>query len=137
MRNVDEIWIVDPSGVTLFNLSKEDNIDPTLLGGFFSSLNMFIEQLGEKKLNSISLGDSKIMLYQGKFELMYISRSRKGVKEKVIQEHLNTIEKRFLKLHKDRIMSWDGNTTYFSNFGDFIEDIFKDSPERRIQESLW
>ena len=137
MRDIDEIWIVYPGGITLFNQSKEDNIDPTLIGGFFSSLNIFIEQLGEKKLNSISLGDSRITIYQGKHDLMYISRSRKGVKEKIIQEHLKTIEKRFIKLHEKNLESWDGNISYFANFGDFIEDIFKDTPERRIQESLW
>ncbi|NHI94049.1 MAG: hypothetical protein EAX96_16285 [Candidatus Lokiarchaeota archaeon] len=137
MRDIDEIWIVDGSGVTLFNISKGGTVDPTLLGGFFSSLNLFISQIGEKKLNSLSLGDSKIMLYQGKLDLMFISRSRKDVKEKEITEHLKTIEKRFIKLHEDKIKKWDGNTSYFENFGDFIEDIFKDSPERRIQESLW
>ena len=36
MRDIDEIWIVEPRGITIFNISKEDNIDPVLIGGFFA-----------------------------------------------------------------------------------------------------
>ncbi|MHA1786082.1 MAG: hypothetical protein ACTSVY_13835 [Candidatus Helarchaeota archaeon] len=138
MRNIDEIWIVDSSGITLFNLSKEENIDPILIGGFFSSLNTFVSELGEKRLNSLSLGDSKITIYQGKRDFMFISRSRKEVKDKNIIENLKTVEKRFFKLYGKKLgKKWDGNTSYFKNFADFVEDIFKDTPERRAQESLW
>ena len=137
MRDIDEIWIVEPRGITIFNISKEDNIDPVLIGGFFASLQTFIHEIGEKDLNSLALGGSQIILYKGTDEFLFIARSPKKVKQKAILAHLKKVEKRFFKKYKALLKDWDGESSAFDSFEEDIEDIFKDTPERRAAESLW
>ena len=137
MRDIDEIWIVEPRGITIFNISKEDNIDPVLIGGFFASLQTFIHEIGEKELNALALGGSQIVLYKGTNEFLFIARSQKNVKQKTIQNHLKTVEKRFFKRYKKTLEDWDGESGQFRIFESDVEDIFKDTPERRAAESLW
>ena len=137
MREIDEIWIVEPRGITIFNISKEDNVDPILIGGFFASLQTFITELGEKELNALALGNSQIIIYKGKEEYLFIARSQKKIKQKKVQEHLKKVEKRFFKKYGAILENWDGESSQFKTFEDDIEDIFKDTPERRAAESLW
>lgn len=137
MRDISEIWIIDSSGITLFNLSKEENVQATLIGGFFSALQSFVKELGEKELKSIMLGSSKFMIYQGIGGYLFISRSQNDVKSKKIEEHLKLVEAKFLEMYHDKLDNWNGNTDYFRNFGDIIEEIFKDTPERRAEKALW
>ena len=137
MRDIDEIWIVEPRGITIFNISKEDNIDPVLIGGFFASLQTFIHEIGEKELNALALGESQIVLYKGTDEFLFIARSQKNIKQKTIQNHLKTVEKRFFKRYGSILKNWDGESGQFRIFEGDVEDIFKDTPERRAAESLW
>ena len=137
MRMIEEIWIVHPSGITLFNLTKGDKIDPVLFGGFFSALNSFIQQLGEKKLKTIIMGDSKLTIFQGYKGILFISRSKKGIKNKLIISNLKFVEDMFKKEFQDIIDTWNGDTNIFSNFGDMIKEIFEDTPEQRTKDALW
>lgn len=137
MRVIDEIWIINTNGITLFNLSKEDRIDPQLFGGFVSAIENFIKSLGYKQINSILLGESKIMFYHGDQGLIFISRSRKKVKEKPIIKGLKLVEQIFLAQYRDIIKNWKGDQNSFSKFGDIIKEIFEDKPEKLIEKSLW
>ncbi|MHA1379525.1 MAG: hypothetical protein ACTSRG_14220 [Candidatus Helarchaeota archaeon] len=136
MRAIDEIWIIQESGLTLFNLSK-DTIDSTLVGGFFSAIQTMLGSIGEQEIKSLVLGESKIKIFNGKFGLLFVSRSKKNVKDKVIEKLLKLVETRFIEEYKDKLDPWDGDTDQFMSFGNIIEDIFKDTPEKRAEKALW
>jgi hypothetical protein len=136
MRAIDEIWIIKPGGLTLFNLSK-DQIDPILIGGFFSAIQTFVEQLGEKELRTLQLGDSKITLYLGRDGYLFISRSGKKTKDKKIMDSLRIVETKFFEQYGDALARYSVDVDIFRDFGEVIEEIFKDTPEKRTEEALW
>ncbi len=136
MRDIDEIWIVKPGGITVFNQSK-DEVDPILIGGFFSAIQTFVEQLGEKELKTMQLGDSKITIYNAKQGYLFISRSQKKIKDKKIITHLKLVETKFFEEYGDILESWTSDVNAFQNFGEIIEEIFKDTPEKRAEKALW
>lgn len=136
MRDINEIWIIKPGGITLFNMSK-DSIDPVLIGGFFSAIQTFVEQIGEKELRTLQLGDSKITIYHGRDGYLFISRSEKKSKDKKIMESLRMVEIKFFEQYSDALTRYSIDVNIFRNFGEIIEDIFKDTPEKRTQEALW
>ncbi len=137
MRVINEIWIIDPSGITLFNMSKEENIDAVLFGGFFSAIQNFISNLGEKELKSLVLGNSQLMVYQGDRDFLFISRSDLKSKEKKIIKYLKLIESKFFELYGEKIKNWDGEVSIFNNFGEIIEEIFEDAPEKDMETAFW
>lgn len=137
MRVINEIWIIDPSGITLFNMSKEENIDAVLFGGFFSAIQNFISNLGEKELKSLVLGNSQLMVYQGDRDFLFISRSDLKSKEKKIIKYLKLIESKFFELYGEKIKNWDGEVSIFNNFGEIIKEIFEDAPEKDMETAFW
>ena len=137
MRDIDEIWIINPYGITLFNISKEETVDATLFGGFFTAIQNFISSLGEKELKSLELGGSKLTIYHGNQDFLFVSRSQKSIKNKRIEEHLKLVEKEFFEAFGDILKIWNGNTEIFKDFEIKIEEIFKDTPEKRAEKALW
>ena len=53
MREISEIWIIAPNGITVFNLQKDSNLDAVLMGGFFSAIHNFVSEIGESELKSL------------------------------------------------------------------------------------
>jgi hypothetical protein len=136
MRVIDEIWIIKPGGLTIFNMSR-DSIDPILIGGFFSAIETFIEQLGERELRTMQLGDSTITLYHGRDGYLFIARSGKKSKDKKILEYLKLVETRFFEQYGAELEKYAADIDVFQNFGAVIEEIFSDTPEKRTEEALW
>lgn len=137
MKDIDEIWIVHKNGLTLFNLIREDDLDPDLLGGFFSSLNSYLKVMGNKRMNSISLGRSKILLFRGTDDILFISRSHKRIKDEIITNHIKLIEKKFIEQYGNILRNWNGKIDVFERFKVDVEELIKDTPETRAKKSLW
>ncbi len=136
MKVINEIWIINSGGITLFNLSKDEKIDPLLFGGFFSAIQAFIKNLGETELKTLVIGASKITVYQGKGGYLFVSRSPQKTKEGEIIENLKLVEAKFFERYQgqlDRLV----DTRIFQNFGAVIEEIFGDTPEKRTVKALW
>ncbi|MDD1778509.1 MAG: hypothetical protein LUQ65_10110 [Candidatus Helarchaeota archaeon] len=136
MRVINEIWIINSSGITLFNISKDEKIDPLLFGGFFSAIQSFIKNLGETELKTLVIGASKITVYQGRQGVLFVSRSPNKTKDADIIESLKLVESKFFENYigeLDRIV----DTSRFDNFGTVIEQIFGDTPEKRAVKALW
>ncbi|MHA1266084.1 MAG: hypothetical protein ACTSRS_12705 [Candidatus Helarchaeota archaeon] len=136
MRAIDEIWIVKPGGLTIFNKSK-NTIDPILIGGFFSAIQTFIEQIGETELKTLQLGDSKITIYQGRQGYLFIARSGKKPKDHKIIASLKLVEAKFFEHYGKYLNESFSDIDLFNDFSDIIEEIFKDTPEKRAEEALW
>ncbi|MFX1453019.1 MAG: hypothetical protein ACFFCM_19450 [Promethearchaeota archaeon] len=137
MRDIEELWIINPYGITLFNISKEETVDAALFGGFFTAIQNFISSLGEKELKALELGESKLTIYHGNQDFLFVSRSKKSIKNKRIEEHLKLVEKEFFEAFGDILKIWNGNTALFKDFEQRIEEIFKDTPEKRAEKALW
>jgi hypothetical protein len=137
MRTINEIWIITSSGITLFNISKDDKIDPLLFGGFLSAVQSFIKTLGENTLKTLVIGNSKITVYQGKKGLLFVSRSPQKTKDDSIIEYLKLVETKFREQYDVILDQPIQNPTLFEKFGDIIEEIFKDTPEQRTVKALW
>ncbi|NHI94164.1 MAG: hypothetical protein EAX96_16860 [Candidatus Lokiarchaeota archaeon] len=136
MREIEEIWIINESGITLFNFSK-DELDPTLFGGFISAIQNFIKEIGNQKIESIIMGSSQLTLLKSKYDLIFVARSDKKIKKKNIEKHLNTVVKSFFELYEDEVKDWDCDSTKFDDFKDVIEYIFDDKPESKFEKSFW
>jgi hypothetical protein len=137
MRIINEVWIINPSGITLFNLSKDEKVDPLLIGGFFSAIQSFIKELGEKELKTLILGDSKIVLFQGTDGYLFISRSNKKVKDETIIDYLQLVESKFYEQYSKTLKNPIADPSLYSDFGNVIIEIFEDTPEKRTKEALW
>lgn len=137
MRVVNEIWIINSSGITLFNLSKDENIDPLLFGGFFSAIQAFAKTLGESSLKTIVIGDSKLTVYQGKEGYLFVSRSSQKIKDDQIISKLKLVELNFFDQYKKILENPVVDPSAFQGFGVVIEEIFSDTPEKRTIEALW
>jgi hypothetical protein len=136
MRVISEIWIINPNGITLFNLSKDEKIDPLLFGGFFSAIQAFVKNLGETELKTLVIGTSKMTIYQGKDGFLFVSRSSQKIKDSEIIESLKLVESKFFEQYKGKLDKLV-DTRVFQNFGAVIEEIFGDTPEKRTVKALW
>ena len=137
MRVISEIWIINPNGITLFNKSEGGDVDGVLLGGFFSALQSFLIELGEKKLKSIVLGNTKFTIYQTDDGYLFISRSNIKVKEGKIEKKLLTVQTKFFEMYGDILKNWDSNAEIFKDFEKEIQSIFTDTAEQRAIDTIW
>jgi hypothetical protein len=137
MRVVNELWIINSSGITLFNLSKDETIDPLLFGGFFSAIQAFVKNLGESSLKTLVIGDSKLTVYQGREDFLFVSRSSQKIKDVKIIANLKLVEAKFFDQYKKILENPVVDPTAFQGFGSVIEEIFNDTPEKRTIEALW
>jgi hypothetical protein len=137
MRVVNEIWIITSSGITLFNLSKDEKIDPLLFGGFFSAIQSFAQTLGESTLKTLVIGNAKLTVYQGKKGFLFVSRSPQKIKDDSIIDYLKLVETKFFEQYEMILDKPIQDTNIFKNFGDVIHEIFEDTPEKRAAKALW
>jgi len=137
MRIVNEIWIITPGGITLFNLSKDETIDPLIFGGFFSAIQSFVKTLGESTLKTLVIGNSKITVYQGKEGYLFVSRSPQKIKDDSVMDYLKLVETKFFEQYGLILDGPIPDTNIFKKFGDIIKEIFEDTPEKRTVKALW
>lgn len=60
---INNFWILSTSGVPLFLLSEKSNEENILIGGFFSALQMLLEQLENSSFNKIELENRTYFYY--------------------------------------------------------------------------
>ncbi len=137
MEFVQDFWIMNSGGVTLFWLFLKESDDNILVGSFLTAIKNYIENLQGEKLTSIVFGNSKLTILHGEKDLFFVVRTPKAIKENYIRKLLKTIEKQFMAEYGDRISNWDGNVHVFKNFKKVVLDIFSNIPIKRIKDSLW
>lgn len=125
MKVLQDIWILEKSGIVVFHRVFDEIVSPQLFGAMMSALNMFAEQLTEGGLSNFELNNKKFTLIK-KSELLFIANSSKGVNQKRINKILEKVSKKFLKLYSDRLKSFKGEIGAFSEFKDIIKDALED-----------
>jgi len=122
---LQDIWILEKSGIVVFHRVFDEVVSPQLFGAMMSALNMFAEQLTEGGLSNFELNNKRFTLIK-KSELLFIANSSKDVNQKRTNKELGKVSKKFLKLYSDKLKSFKGEIGAFSEFKEIIKDTLED-----------
>lgn len=130
MKQRMEFWIVNWSGVPLFQYSPTEEINLNLISGFFSALQSFASELRDSSkkafINSLTIGDFNYDIIINKmYQLYFISRSNVKMNTKKIMKHLQTIEEMFIKRYTNDLIGFDGDVSKFEKFKSQFEIYIK------------
>ena len=125
MKVLQDIWILEKSGIVVFHRVFDEVVSPQLFGAMMSALNMFAEQLTEGGLSNFELNNKRFTLIK-KSELLFIANSSKDVNQKRTNKELGKVSKKFLKLYSDKLKSFKGEIGAFSEFKEIIKDTLED-----------
>ncbi len=139
---ISEIWIISNSGICLFNHSVESTVDELLFSGFLSGIRTFLEEIGEKKLEKLELGNSKLLFYNlDEYGLFVVLRGPKKIKDKFIEKKIEEVQAKFINKygkilleHKNNNMPF--NTDDFQDFRNELEEIFKENIDKNLAQWL-
>jgi len=140
LDKITEIWIITNSGICIFNHSIEQKIDELLFSGFLSGIRTFLAEIGEKKLEKLELGNSKLIFYNlDKCDLFIVLKGPKKVKDKYLEKKIKEVQSKFIDMygyrlleHKKRNLPY--NTDDFQDFRAVIEEILKENIEKNISQ---
>jgi hypothetical protein len=119
LKILQDIWILQKSGLVIFHREFDKSVSPQLFGAMMSALNMFAEQLTEGGLSNFDLKDTRFTLIK-KLSLIFIATSSKKYNQKKVNKELEKISTKFIKLHYDKLENFSGKLGGFSNFIDEI-----------------
>jgi hypothetical protein len=107
---ISGIYILDPSGIPLFARyyhGKSSNIDSTLLGGFFSAIEVFVKTSLDEMLTDIGMKTSRYFFDRVKsgfiIVLIISTQGRKSVDLEVLStiDEVQSILRNFFKILED------------------------------------
>ncbi|MFX0036247.1 MAG: hypothetical protein ACFE9I_11480 [Candidatus Hermodarchaeota archaeon] len=127
MKVLQDVWIVEKSGIVIFHREFDKLVSPQLFGAMMSALNMFAEQLAEGGLSNFELQNSRFTIIK-KGKLIFIANSSKKYNQKKVNKELRKISDKFMSLYSKEIENFKGQIGAFSNFKDKIEDSLEDKP---------
>ena len=83
MKVLQDIWIVEKSGIVVFHREFDKVVSPQLFGAMMSALNMFAEQLAEAGMSNFELQNSRFTIIK-KSGLIFVANSSKKYNQKKI-----------------------------------------------------
>ena len=86
-----------------------------------SALNTFAEELAQGGLSNFELKNKRFTIIK-KYNLIFIATSGTNVRNKKVAGELEVIAQKFYTQYFLMLENWDGEITYFINFGKEIED---------------
>jgi hypothetical protein len=136
MGTLQDIWILDQSGATLYSRVFNPKVNEQLFGALMSALNQFAEQVSEGGISSFELSDTRFNILKKK-EFLFIANCESG-KNKKAKKELNKISEKFFELYGEKLDSgtWDGDVNLFEDFGDHIEDSLQ-SALKNFKKAFW
>ncbi|NHI94051.1 MAG: hypothetical protein EAX96_16295 [Candidatus Lokiarchaeota archaeon] len=141
MPEVEGIWIIEEAtGNVIFSdecfIQGSEAFNSALFTGFISAIENFIQEIGEKKAETIELGNSKIFLAKEEpSKLIFVLRASLSAKEKKMKKNL---EKIVLNFHENyaKFLSTPENLRehIFHGLHKDIHKITGENMEKKIQE---
>jgi hypothetical protein len=127
MEKISEIWIINQSGVPLFNRSTDIRVDPALFGGFLTAIQGFIEtSFDGSHLNNLILGESQLVfLYIDPYKLFIVVRCPKKINTKEIQVGLEKIRDLFLTKFEGLLEKSVTDLDVFLSFSTDLEKLLE------------
>ena len=129
MKVLRDVWILDKSGIVLFNRVFDEMDSPQLYGAMMSALNMFAGQLTEGGLSNFELNNKRFALIE-RNRLIFIANSSKIINRKKINKELEKVSKKFLIKYSDQLKYYKGQIGAFSNFKEIIKDVLEETTEK-------
>jgi hypothetical protein len=133
---VQDLWILDDSGIVLFHRVFDEQVDANLFGGLLSAINSFAEELSKGGLSNFELANKKFSLLK-KQNYLFIANSSKKHNLKKVNQELEEIMSRFFEIYQDNLLnSWNGDTSIFTNFEDEIEESLENVIQK-LEKAFW
>jgi len=120
LKVLQDIWILEKSGIVIFHREFDKTVSPQLFGAMMSALNMFAEQLTEGGLSNFDLNDTRFTLIK-KLNLIFVATSSKKYKQKKVNKELDKISIKFINLYNEKLKHYQGKIGAFSEFINEIE----------------
>ncbi|HUX99316.1 MAG TPA: hypothetical protein VMV49_07145 [Candidatus Deferrimicrobium sp.] len=129
MEKLSEIWVVNESGIPLFNKSRDAKVDATLFGGFLSAIQSFVKDtFYGTKIEKLILGESKLsVLNVEDYHIYIVIRCHKKVKDNEIADHLQKIKELFISNFKTKLNKEVNDISEFLSFDKILEEFFVES----------
>ncbi|MFX1329226.1 MAG: hypothetical protein ACFE91_13945 [Promethearchaeota archaeon] len=127
MKVLQDVWIVEKSGIVIFYREFDKVVSPQLFGAMMSALNTFAEDLAEGGMSNFELQNSRFTIIK-KGKLIFIANSSKKFKQKKVNKELRKVSDKFINLYSKELENFNGQIDAFSNFKFEIEDALEDKP---------
>lgn len=125
MKILQDIWILEKSGIVIFHREFDKVVSPQLFGAMMSALNMFAEQLAEGGLSNFELVNTRFTIIK-KSGLIIVANSSKKYHQKKVNKELKKISDKFLKLYSEKLKDFKGQIGAFSDFKNEIKDVLEE-----------
>ncbi|MFX0106281.1 MAG: hypothetical protein ACFE75_12445 [Candidatus Hodarchaeota archaeon] len=133
---IQDLWILDDSGIVLFHRVFDEKVDVNLFGGLLSAINSFAEELSKGGLSNFELANKKFSLLKQKNYLFIANASKKHNLKKVNKELQNIMNKFFTLYQENLLNNWNGDTRIFTSFEKEIEESLESILEK-LEKAFW
>ena len=131
-----DLWILTENGVVLFSRVFDQTINPQLFGGLMSALNTFAEKLTDGGISNFEMSDLRFVIVKRR-SFLFIGSSLNKTKEKKVIDELKRISDVFFEVYNEKLINWDNDVNYFSDFGDHIDKSLEKQPIKNLKDAFW
>lgn len=122
MIAIDDLYIILPSGVCVFNYPSHSGVDPIVLCGYLTALNIVSKNLTKEgsPLNVVNMGKKSMAMYQGSSGLLFVAMAEKKIANN-LTETFEKLETEFVKKFSNVIDAFGGEVKVFEPFTHTID----------------
>lgn len=133
---LQDIWILEDSGIVLFHRVFDEKVDVNLFGGLLSAINSFAEEVSNGGLSNFELAEKRFSVLK-KNNYLFIANASKKHNLKRIKQELENLTKKFFELYQEQVLNnWNGDTRLFSNFENEIEE-YLEAIIGKLEKAFW
>jgi hypothetical protein len=132
---IQDVWILNDSGVVLFSRVFDEKVDEQLFGSFMTALNSFAGEISEGGLTSFELKNKKFTIRKEN-RFLFVVNSDKDERTKKVEKELNLIVNKFFDKYSGILDNWDNDISVFKDFEEDIDDSLK-SALKTMEEAFW
>jgi hypothetical protein len=137
MPTFTHFYIVTDAGTCIYSRSTDTQADQHLLPGFMMALESFAQKMLAGNLESVSIGKSRYFAVSEQ-KLLFIVRTELNVKENLIREELEELQRIFFSSYPAEKYSanWDAMRDIAPKLDAAYGGYFKDS-DQKMREAVW
>jgi hypothetical protein len=133
---LQDIWILEDSGIVLFHRVFDEKVDVTLFGGLLTALNSFAEEIAKGGISNFELANKRFSLIKKK-NFLFIANASKKYNLKKVKSELETIAQKFFQLYSEPVLNnWNGDTALFYNFENEVKDSLEEIMQK-LEKAFW
>ncbi|MFX1322480.1 MAG: hypothetical protein ACFFAQ_12645 [Promethearchaeota archaeon] len=129
-KNLNDIWVLTESGITVYSRVLDPRINPQLFGALMSALNLFAEQLSNGGITNFELSRLRFTIIK-KNHFIFVANSSNKSKEKKVLNELSRISDKFFELYPEEVLEkWDNDINIFASFENEIKDSLEETTKK-------